>query len=348
MISGSGTGITFKPFFVMVWISITTLSLVAALLGTISLAKAGLIVAGSAVGLFLLVSDFFRYLLHINVTTSFPIQLKGMLIAFISSYFYVLVFLPLFFLDYSKKEEFALYLIGYSLLSMIWLLILFRRIRLIDDTPSTFLSSAAQGYVELEGKVALYDGEVVRGPSDNLPVMVWYRRYFLTSSAGFILEDDKGRCTIDPRDAEIITPLYHYIGILYRAIYPHETIYVLGYLETLSKHRTELERKSLVMTKLVGWKRNRFRFLDYFDSNNDGKIDATEMRAAHQAAERNVDNELEDVYLEPATHTISAPQDGRPFLLSSIHPDELIVNYKRSAIFHVFVWLTFAIFSLLL
>ncbi len=338
----------FKPLFIMAWIGMSIIALVGVLMGDLSLAKAGLISASGAVILVLINTGFFKYLYYININTSFPIQLKGVLISFISSYIYPFTFLLLFFVGTSSRDIFALYLVFVSLMSMLFALILFRRIRLIDDTPSTYLSSAAQGYAELEGVVTLYENEVVRGPNQDLPVMVWYRKYFLTSSAGFILEDSKGRCTINPRDAEVITPLYHYIGILYRAIYPNETVYVLGYLETLSKQRTEEERKSLVRQKLVGWKRNQFKFLNYFDKNNDRKIDEIEMKTAKNAAERNINEVLEEVYLEPATHTISAPEDGRPFLLSSIHPDELVIKYKRAMIFHFLAWAIFGFFSLIL
>lgn len=338
----------FKPLLWMAWLGIAAVSLIGVLFGNISLLKAGVMTGAGALILFLFSTGFFRHIFQINVTTSFPIQLKGVFIAFASSYLYPVIFLSLFFADYSKRENYSLHLILLSVLSFFWLLVLFRRIRLIDDTPSITLNSAAQGYAELEGIVTLYDGEVVRGPSKELPVMVWYRKYFLTSSAGFILDDGKGRCTIDPRDAEVITPLHHHMGIFYRAIYPNETIYALGYLQTLSKQRTEEERNILVRHTLVDWKRNQFKFLNYFDRNNDGKIDELEMQAAKQAAERKVGNELEEVYLEPGTHTISTPTDGRPFILSSIHPDDLIVRYKRAMIFHFIAWITLVLFSLIL
>lgn len=339
---------TFKPLLWMAWVGIIAIMLVGVLFGSYSLQKAGRIAVISAFLIFLWNTGAFRYLYYLNVTTSFPVQLKGVLIAYASSYAYPATLSLVFFVDYSKGDYAALTLTFLSFLSFFWMLVLFRRIRLIDDTPSTRLNSAAQGYVELEGQVALYDGEIVRGPGKDFPIMVWYRKYFLTSSAGFILDDSKGRCTIDPRDAEVITPLYHYIGIFYRAIYPHESIYALGYLETLSNMRTEDERNSLVRHKLVSWKRNQFKFLGYFDKNNDGQIDEVEMRTANQAAEKLVDSELEDVYLEPATHTISVPEDGRPFLLSSIHPDKLIFRYKLALVFHFIAWLSLIIFALII
>ena len=226
-----------------------------------------------------------------------------------------------------------------SILSFVWALLLYRRIYLIEDTASTFLNSAAQGYVEIRGKVSLYEDEIVRGLEMELPPMVWYRRYFASSSAGFILEDDKGRCTIDPRDAEVITPLYNYNNKYYHAIYPGESIYIVGQLETLKKHRTEYERDGLISSKVIEWKKDKHNFLDYFDTNKDGIIDDDEMETAKSAATRKIDNDLELDYQKPPTHVISTPEDGRPFLLSSIHPEDLIRQYKRAMTVHLFAWL---------
>jgi hypothetical protein len=200
--------------------------------------------------------------------------------------------------------------------------------------------------VELEGKASLYDGEIVRGPDPEIPPMLWYRNHMFSSWAGFIVGDEKGRCTLDPRGAEVITPRYSYNHHYYNAIYPGETIYVLGQLKTLKKQRNDYERNSLISNKLVEWKRNHFSFLDYFDSNKDGKIDEGEMASAQNAATRTVDMQLEEIYQKPATHIVSRPKDGRPFIVSSIHPDELIHRYKRAIIFHLFAWITLSIFVL--
>jgi hypothetical protein len=270
--------------------------------------------------------------------------MKGSLIRFSSSLFYGVLFFGLFFFNETTRYEKAVYMSILALLSLIWAITLFARIRLIEDTCSTQLSSAAQGYTELEGKVRLYDNETTRGPHKELPTMLWYGKNMFSSSAGFILEDDKGRCTIDPRDAEVITPRYHYNEHSYDAIYPGETIYVLGYLETLKKHRTEYERRGLISTQIVKWKKNEFQFLDYFDKNHDGRIDELEMATAVDTAISFVDRSLEEVYQQPATHSIYRPEDGRPFILSSIHPDKLVVTYKRALTIHIFIWLTLSIF----
>jgi len=273
-------------------------------------------------------------------------QIYGRLIAIISSWVYLLVFLFAFLFTEPQGLARTNSLVVLSILSLIWALLLYRRTQLIEDTAGTFLSSAAQGYVEIKGKVSLYEDEIVRGLGMELPPMVWYRSYFSSSSAGFILEDEKGRCTIDPRDAEVITPIHVYNNRYYHAIYPSESIYVIGQLETLKKHRTEYERDGLIASKVIEWKNDQHNFLDYFDINKDGKIDDSEMLVAKSAAMRKIDNDLELDYQKPPTHVISSPEDGRPFLLSSIQPEKLIHKYKRAIVVHLFAWVYLSVLVL--
>ncbi len=271
-------------------------------------------------------------------------HVKSALIRSISSLFYLTLFIAVFFLDDTTKINKSLYMAILSLMSLLWAFVLYRRIRLIEDTPRGRLNSIAQGYAVLRGKVSLYDGETARGPHKELPIMVWYSKYLYTSSAGFLLDDGNGTCTIDPRDAEVITPRHHYGSYAFYAIYPDETVYVIGHFETLSKQRNEHERKALVSSKIIEWKRNRVKFLDYFDRNNDGVVDDVEMAGVRNAADRFVDDSLEEVYQQPASHVVSQPNDGRPFILSSIHPDELIKRYKHAMFFHLSAWIILTVF----
>ncbi len=273
-------------------------------------------------------------------------QFQGFIIHTVSSFLYLILFLGIFFFNEDFRIQKAQYMIVLSMLSLLWAFLLYRRIRFIEDTPHSSLNSAAQGYAVLKGKVSLYEGEIIRGPHAELPPMVWYKKHLFSSSAGFLLNDGKGICTVDPRDAEVITPRHHYGSEAYYAIFPNEKIYVLGQLETLSKQRNEFERKALVTSKIIEWKRHPVRFLDYFDRNNDGAIDESEMAQVRNSAERTVDDSLEEIYQEPASHVVSRPTDGRPFIISSIHPDELLARYKRAMIFHFIAWIVLTIFAL--
>ncbi|MGK0269740.1 MAG: hypothetical protein ACI88H_000372 [Cocleimonas sp.] len=339
----------YKPLIGILWIGYLALLILAVFKNQLNLSQGlvqvcivALFYLGSSTGLYqyILPNDF-----HIT-NSNLIIKLKGAFFRFCSSFLYLLMLLPFFFISTNNRYDKALFFAACAISSLLCVISLYKRIRLIEDTSPTLLSSAAQGYAELEGKVRLYDNEIARGPNIELPIMVWYAKNMFSSTAGFILEDEKGRCTIDPRDAEVITPNYRYNDHSYKAIYPGETIYVLGYLETLNKHRTEYERNSLIGKKVLKWKQNRFHFLDLFDRNNDGKIDDSEMQNVRESATNLVDAELEEVYQEPATHVVSHPNDGRPFLLSSIHPDQLLKKYKISLWVHTFIWIYLSIIVL--
>ena len=273
-------------------------------------------------------------------------QIKGYLIHLASSFIYPLIFLTIFLFPDGMRYEKGVFMALLSVVSLFSAITLYRRIRLIEDTATTTLNSAAQGYMALAGKASLYDGEVVRGPNPDLPPMLWYKNHLFESWSGFLVSDEKGRCTLDPKGAEVITPNYSYNHNYYKAIYPGEMIYVIGQLNTLKKHRNDYERNSLVSTKLQEWKRNKVNFLDYFDTNKDGVIDQGEMHTAKHAATNFVDMALEEVYQKPATHVVSKSDDGRPFIVTSIHPEELLKRYKRATVFHITTWIILSIYTL--
>ncbi len=108
---------------------------------------------------------------------------------------------------------------GLCLFSLVALYFSFRnlhRARLIEDTPTSRIRSAPQGYVELIGAAAMMSGEPVIAPLSGLPCCWW--RYRIerkqeekgwrvtrseTSDSLFLLRDDTGECVIDPDGATI-------------------------------------------------------------------------------------------------------------------------------------------------
>ncbi|RMG52098.1 MAG: hypothetical protein D6717_12290, partial [Gammaproteobacteria bacterium] len=95
-----------------------------------------------------------------------------------------------------------------------------RRLRLVEDVPTSKIRSAAQGVVELQGTARALPGPELVAPGTQIPCL-WYR-YRLeervhhgqhdswrtvesrTSGDLFLIEDETGRCIIDPDDAEVI------------------------------------------------------------------------------------------------------------------------------------------------
>ncbi len=338
-----------KPILWFLWFDLVVILIIYVFKGQLSIEGAAFRGIAVLASILAWTIGLHQYLFSfLTPSSTLSTQLKSLLIRFISSLLYLVLFFGIFFFEKGDRYNKAQYIIILSILSLAWAFLLYRRIRFLEDTSHSSLNSAAQGYAVLKGKVSLYQNEVVRGPHRELPTMVWYRKYLYTSSAGFLLNDGKGICTVDPRDAEVITPRHHYGSQAYYAIYPDETIYVLGQLETLSKQRNEHERKALVTSKIVEWKRHPVRFLDYFDRNNDGAIDESEMTQVRNSAERTVDNSLEEIYQAPASHVISRPTDDRPFIISSIHPDDLLTRYKRAMIFHFSIWIVLTVFALVM
>jgi hypothetical protein len=91
--------------------------------------------------------------------------------------------------------------------------------RVIEDTPTSRVRSAAQGYVELSGQGLLPGDSQNKGPLTGMPCTWWRykieeRRYSgrsrswstiesETSTVPFLLDDGTGQCLIDPRGAEV-------------------------------------------------------------------------------------------------------------------------------------------------
>jgi hypothetical protein len=91
--------------------------------------------------------------------------------------------------------------------------------RVIEDTPTSRVRSAAQGYVELTGRGVQPPDTQTKGPLTGLPCTWWRykieeRRYSGrsrswttvqsdTSAVPFLLDDGTGQCLIDPRGAEV-------------------------------------------------------------------------------------------------------------------------------------------------
>ncbi|MCW8825570.1 MAG: E3 ubiquitin ligase family protein [Gammaproteobacteria bacterium] len=113
------------------------------------------------------------------------------------------------------------------LVTLVSLYLVFRfhhRMRMISDTPTSKIRSAAQGYVELEGEGLLMKGSDLRSPLSGLPCL-WYKykvekkvvsydskgrrqTRWKTIDSGrseslFLIRDETGDCVIDPDGAEV-------------------------------------------------------------------------------------------------------------------------------------------------
>jgi len=96
-----------------------------------------------------------------------------------------------------------------------------KRARLIEDTPTSRIRSAAQGYVEIVGKVSPAGSKEIAAPLSGKPC-IWYTYKVQrlqksgrsshwktveegTSNQYFVIQDDTDACIVHPEGAEVIT-----------------------------------------------------------------------------------------------------------------------------------------------
>ncbi len=123
-----------------------------------------------------------------------------------------------------SSDEITLYLMAASAMMLACLALVFyylKRARLIEDTPTSRIRSAAQGYVELIGTVSRSEMTEMVTPLSGTPC-VWFdykvQRYRQAGKSGhwhtitqgtskqwFQIDDKTGTCSINPQGAEVIT-----------------------------------------------------------------------------------------------------------------------------------------------
>lgn len=281
---------------------------------------------------------------------------------------YIIVGLFLVFHSFTDQEVF-LRKAGIAVLAIggliAWLSAL-ARYRVISDTPTALLRSAAQGYVELNGTCrAIPDAQLLR--YGKAPPCLWYRATITEHKSGFgksgtttriersddcfLIEDGTGECVVDPEHAEVQSAhktSWREGSTRYTVHYLVEgdRLYAIGGMHTLRAADGTLDRKADVSALLRMWKTDRAALLQRFDSDGDGDIDLKEWQRAVTAAEHEVDAQHREMRLEPGVHMLRAPADGRPFLLSNRDPDELRQRYKWWAWFHLAVFVAAAVWGM--
>ncbi len=230
----------------------------------------------------------------------------------------------------------------------------FRRHRLIGDTPTSRVASAAQGYVELQGTAEYAPGSQPRSKLTALPC-IWYR-YVVerkgsddkwermdagASGDTFLLRDESGDCVIDPDGAEIHTRHrdrwtrgdYRYTEWV---LLPGDPLYAIGDFSTLNTATAPLSQSRDVGALLAEWKQDRPRLLERFDLNLDGEIDLREWSLARAEARRQVLRQHDQIrQLTSAIHIMRAPKDGRLYLVANLDPDKLSRRHRIWGLVHL-------------
>ncbi|MBL8378893.1 MAG: hypothetical protein JNM79_13565 [Burkholderiales bacterium] len=224
-----------------------------------------------------------------------------------------------------------------------------RRYRDIVNTPTAAAGTAAQGRVELYGSARVAPGQRVLSHFSGAPCAwhchridtrdedsatgLWWLASIEASAAPFVIEDESGRCLVDPARAEfLIRPpsVTHYQGHRRTEwVLPEGTpVYVLGEYATVGG-RDGFDARAHTGKLLSDLKSDRGRLQERYDANRDGRIDAAEWDNARADAERDALAHGARLAREAGESWVRAPRDGRLFLISNLDPATLAGLYRR-------------------
>lgn len=228
----------------------------------------------------------------------------------------------------------------------------YRRARAIDDTPTSRIASAAQGYAELVGRGRPLGGEPLISPLRHVQCL-WFR-YLVEhrhkdnwetessgeSDASFIVDDDSGECLVAPSGAEIL-PVQKETWTEFDRRYTEwtlmreERIYVLGQFETRNGCDLSIDREAAMKALLAEWKKQPADLLARFDLDKNGELDMKEWELARSQARREVDRMAAEAAAAPGIHFMRRPDDGRLYLISSLSPEQLARKYRWWSFAHL-------------
>jgi len=267
---------------------------------------------------------------------------------------------PLLYAGYTLESPIvvltgSLILIAFAIL-VTWYSAL-RRLRLVRDTPTSRIASAAQGYVELIGTGKPLGNTLLLGKFSQLPCL-WYH-YTIEhesrdrdgdttwvvdeqgqSDQPFLIDDGSGTCVIVPRGAEVAARhenvTYERNWILRdrrfteRTLLEGDMIYAIGHFHTAADSSVELNFNEEVENVLDEWEQDMPDLHRRFDLDNNGKLDTKEWMLARLAAKREARKRVESARNPPDKNYLLQPKDGRLFLISNRSQEELQRGYGCS------------------
>lgn len=236
-----------------------------------------------------------------------------------------------------------------------------RRSRLIKDTPTSRVASAAQGYVELVGLGKAFSGQQLVSKLSGTPCLWfkyrverrsddrWEKVEEGRSDDTFLLDDGSSECVIDPDGAEIISSHRRtWIQGDYRhtewRLLPGDYLYAIGEFASIGGANTDLDLRKDVGDLLSEWKQDRHQLLARFDKDGNGEIDHREWEEARRQAVRQVEAEHREIRLRDSIAMLRKPRDGRLFLVSNLSEEVLTKKYFLWGWFHLIVFFAAALF----
>jgi hypothetical protein len=257
-----------------------------------------------------------------------------------------LVYLPLLFLGLRFPSR-RLALACAALFTLAGLLLWLRSLargRAVLDTPRARIATAAQGYVELHGKLKPFGNFALSTPGGGFPC-VWFRSHVEerrgdewqtvsrnNSEESLVLADASGECLIFWEGAEMLGTRSRVWYQDQQRITDHwlnvgEEVTVLGDLRTRGGGDGAPSLEGEIRDLLADWKANRSLLLARYDRNRDGEIDVEEWEQARRDARREVLHRRSTQPEHEDTHVIGRPTDGRPFIVSALAGGALRRHY---------------------
>jgi hypothetical protein len=243
-----------------------------------------------------------------------------------------------------------------------------KRLHAINNTPTSKLRSAAQGYVEVIGRAESLDSKIILGKLTHKPCL-WYsfeiEKYsrngkhssWSTVESGqsddvFSINDTTGRCNIDPKGADITvhskevwrgsqrSPHKTTTGVMsflnsgsYRytekRLHVNDPLYALGHLQTLNHARHRISDKMMEREVINEWKKDFHKLIEKYDTNNDGELDLQEWKQVQDDAKPVAQARKITQQAAPDINIIHRPPMGDlPYILSTKAQSSLGKHYQ--------------------
>lgn len=253
-------------------------------------------------------------------------------------------------------------------LSLRWLKVA----RLIEDTPTSRIRSAAQGYVEVTGRGLALEGARNFSPLTQRPCIWWRYRVqkrvrsgsrnrdsWQTVSSGrsaqpFLLDDGTGRCIVKPDGADVMAgetstwygdtplpagqPTGGWSGFGRRDYrYLEERIYenerILALGDFTSVRAGTAEDAAAATAALLArWKEDQAALVDRFDRDGDGRIGLAEWEQARREARRTIELAASERPAAPSLDVLARPGGDQLFLIAALPEGDLASRYRRKAL----------------
>lgn len=249
----------------------------------------------------------------------------------------------------------------------------YRHARAIEDTPTSRIRSAAQGFTELEGR-ALYPNQApFISPLSNTPC-AWFRftvsklktsgksSYWEVIRSGsspgpLVLADPTGVCLIQVGRAKVDTHIKRkwwghtptpqstegvIASLLFREKYQYyeelilenTPLYALGHFRTI-RADDHFQLEKTVAEVIIEWKKNYADLVKRFDRNADGKLDEKEWQLVRLAATLEAEKLQKNLQSKPQVHVMEKPANDSPFIVSTREQQSLVKRSKMQS----FLWL---------